>query len=212
MNSSKLSVMDIAVASRRSAYLAFAWVVVFVAWHVVWYLTGLGIPAPSDRNGPARVAVALFQVVVIVMATVGTVLPLAFAMSWGRRLPRWLVVVLGWIGFAVLAVRAMAGVVDTLLRVAGRAIGLTGPDRQRGHGVENPGAWDWIASYTTDALFVAGAVAFGVATRRFQRVTRFSAHIGVQPAGVKQRSRSARGNDLPQHHPAAHAPTPRRVP
>lgn len=164
--------MDLTAAkpdNRRSAYVAFAWVLVFLAWHVVWYLTGLGFPTLSNEDSAAGY---LFQVVVIVMTAVGTLLPLAFAMAWGRRLPRWLLLTFGWIGFAVLALRAVTGTVDTLLRVTGvRPNGLTALTLREVMGVEHPTAWDWIASCTTDALFIAGTAAFGLATLTFQRAT-----------------------------------------
>jgi hypothetical protein len=162
---------DVSGANKRSAWLAFVWVLTFLLWHVVWYATGLGFPDPSDRTGTARTVAYGAQAAILAMIVVGTALPLALGMAWGRRLPRWLLLTLGWIGFAVLAGRAAAGIADTALRLTGVEGGLTGLTEQQVMGTASPALWDWIAGYTTDALFAAGAVCFGLATLQFRRAT-----------------------------------------
>jgi hypothetical protein len=146
-------------------------VLTFLAWHVAWYATGLGFPEPSDRGGTARAVAYGAQAVIVAMTAVGTILPVALATQWGRRLPRTLLLTLGWIAFGVLGGRTMAGVADTALRLAGARGGLTGLTVEQVMGTASPGQWDWVASYTTDGLFALGAVAFGVATLHFQRAT-----------------------------------------
>jgi hypothetical protein len=44
---------DDAGVSRRAAYAAFGWVLTFLAWHVVWAVTGLPFPH-HDWSGAAR--------------------------------------------------------------------------------------------------------------------------------------------------------------
>jgi hypothetical protein len=172
---------DVSRANKRSAGVAFVWVLTFLLWHVVWYATGLGFPDPSDRTGAARTIAYAAQAAILAMIVVGTVLPLALGMACGRRLPRRLLLTLGWIGFAVLAGRAVAGIADTALRLTGVEGGLTGLTEEQVMGTASPGLWDWIAGYTTDALFAAGAVCFGLATVQFQRATSRSQRFDVIP-------------------------------
>lgn len=155
----------------RVAWVAFGWVIAFLGWHVVWYVTGLGFPDPGDRSGTARADAYGGQAVIIAMTVAGVLLPLAFGMRWGRRIPRWLLLAFGWTGFAVLAVRTIAGAVDTVLRLSGVQGGLTGLTAEQVMGTADPRLWDWIAGYTTDALFAIGAITFGLATLEFQRAT-----------------------------------------
>ena len=174
---------EVSHANKRTARLAFAWVIAFLIWHVVWYATGLGFPEPSDRTGAAARIVAYgAQAIIIAMTVTGTLLPLAFGMAWGRRLPRRLLLTLGWTAFVVLGGRTIAGVADTVLRLFGVEGGLTGLTAAQVMGTASPGPWDWIASYTTDVLFTVGAVAFGLATLQFQRATSRSRRDDRRPS------------------------------
>src|SRR5437879_338350 len=62
--------------SRRAAYAAFAWVLAFLAWHVVWAVTGLEFPH-HHWSGAGRMLMWGFDAVIYLMAAVGLALPLA---------------------------------------------------------------------------------------------------------------------------------------
>ncbi|HEY3506471.1 MAG TPA: hypothetical protein VGN37_27240 [Actinocatenispora sp.] len=156
-------------AHRPAAYVAFGWVLAFLAWHVVWAVTGLGFPQPSDHHGAALILMWGFQAVVVVMVVVGTALPLALARPWGRRVPRWMLLSTAWTGCALLAVRGVAGAGDDVVRAAGYARGLTGMTTAQVLGTAQPSAWMSFASTATDVLFLAGGVAFGLAALTYQR-------------------------------------------
>lgn len=156
-------------AHRRAAYAAFGWVLAFLAWHVVWAVTGLGFPRPADHHGTARVLMWGFQAVLVVMVVVGTALPLALARPWGRRVPRWMLLSAAWTGCALLAVRGLAGAGDDAVRAAGNSRGLTGMTTAQVLGTAQPSTWLSFASTATDVLFLAGGLAFGLAARRYQR-------------------------------------------
>jgi hypothetical protein len=149
-------------AGRIAAYTAFVWVMVFIAWHVVWVATGLAVPSAAEHHGSARVALRVFGVVVLLMTAVGTALPLALAQSWGRRIPRRILLTLTWAGCALLGARGLAGVGDDLVRVTGLLPdGLTGMTTAQTLGSAHPSTWTVAASGATDALFVLGGLAFG---------------------------------------------------
>src|SRR5690348_3802639 len=78
------------LANRRAGFVAFGWVVVFVAWHVVWYLTGLAVPTSSHFHGSARIAYAATSILTDMMWVIGCILPLALVQPWGQRIPRWM--------------------------------------------------------------------------------------------------------------------------
>lgn len=156
-------------AARRAAYLAFGWVLAFLAWHVVWAVTGLEFPSPSRHHGSERVALDVFTVVLLVMVAVGVVLPIALARRWG---PRWPLLATAWAGCGLLAARAVAGLADDLLRLTGlRPDGLTGLTTAQVMGSAHPSTWAVVASGTTDVLFALGALAFGAAAHTCRRVT-----------------------------------------
>ena len=52
--------------SRRAAYAAFGWVLAFLAWHVVWAVTGLRFPH-HDWSGAARMLMWGFDAIIYVM-------------------------------------------------------------------------------------------------------------------------------------------------
>lgn len=158
-------------ANRRAAYLAFTWVMVFLAWHVVWAVTGLKFPSPSHHGGSARVLMELSAVVVLVMVAVGTLLPLALAQPWGRCLPRWALLLTAWAGCALLAGRGLTGVADDLVRLTGiLPNGLTGLTTAEVAGSAHPSTWTVFAGEATDFLFLAGGLAFGAAAVAYRRV------------------------------------------
>ena len=154
--------------SRRAAYAAFGWVLAFVAWHVVWYVTGLPFPH-HHYHGAARMLMWGVDAIMVVMWAVGIVLPLALARPWGRRVPRWMLLWAAWTGCALLGARGIAGVADDVARAIGFSRGLTGMTMAQEMGTAHPSAWMWIAGTATDVLFAAGGLMFGLAALRYQR-------------------------------------------
>jgi len=161
------------MSNRLAAYTAFAWVLLFLGWHVVWSLTGLQTPSAETHQGPARAVFEVFSVVILLMVVVGTLLPLALAHSWGPRFPR---LALAWAGCALLSARGVAGVGDGLARATGLLPkGFSGLTTAQVLGDAHPSFWAVFASSATDVLFLAGGVAFGLAARVHRdQVTGFS--------------------------------------
>jgi hypothetical protein len=158
------------LSRRTTAYAAFAWVLSFFAWHVIWVATDLQTPSEVRHEGTARVLVDAFTVILFVMTAVGTVLPLALAQEWGRRVPRPLLLLGAWTGCVLLGARGVTGVCDDLLRVTGLLPhGLTGLTTEQVVGTAHPSAWMLFASGWTDVLFVAGGLAFGLAAVAYRR-------------------------------------------
>jgi hypothetical protein len=86
------------------------------------------------------------MVVIIVMVIVGTLLPLALAKPWGRRIPRWMLLSASWVGCVFLTTAQVIG-------------------------TEHPSFWALFASSATDVHFAIGGLAFGLAAIAYQRVT-----------------------------------------
>jgi len=156
-------------ASRRAAYAAFSWVLAFVAWHVVWAVTGLPFPH-HHWSGSARILMWGVDAIGWGIWAVGIVLPLALARPWGRRVPRWMLLWAAWTGCGLLGARGIAGVVDDVVRAIGFSRGLTGMTIAEVMGTAHPSAWQSFAEAATDVLFVAGGLVFGLAALTYQRV------------------------------------------
>jgi hypothetical protein len=155
-------------ASRRAAYAAFGWVLAFLAWHVVWAVTGLAFPQASHHHGVGLVLFWAGDAITWLMAAVGIVLPLALARPWGRRLPRWMLLCAAWTGCALLGARGIAGVVDDVAHAIGFSRGVTGMTTAQVMGTAHPSTWLSFASTATDVLFLAGGLVFGLAALRYQ--------------------------------------------
>ena len=163
---------DDAGVSRRAAYAAFGWVLAFLAWHVVWAVTGLPFPQASHHHGAALVLFWTSDAITVVMWAVGIPLPLALARPWGRRVPRWMLLWAAWIGCALLGARGIAGVADEVARAIGFSRGLTGLTAAQAMGTGHPSAWMSFAGAATEVLFVAGGLVFGLAALTYQRASR----------------------------------------
>ena len=158
---------DIGV-SRRAAYAAFGWVLAFVAWHVVWYVTGL----PFTHHHWSGAALVLFwasEAITWVIWAVGIVLPPALARPWGRRVPRWMLLWAAWTGCVLLGARGISGIADDVVRALGSSRGLTGMTTAQVMGTAHPSTWLSFAEAATDVLFLAGGLVFGLAALTYQR-------------------------------------------
>jgi hypothetical protein len=163
--------------SRQAAYAAFGWVLAFVAWHVVWAVTGLPFPH-HHWSGAARILMWGFDAIIDVMWAVGIALPLALARPWGRRVPRWMLLWAAWIGCALLGTRGIWGAGDDVARAIGFSRGLSGMTTAQVMGTAHPSTWYSFASTATDVLFVAGGLMFGLAALTYQHA--FPRHRSVE--------------------------------
>lgn len=154
--------------SRRAAYAAFGWVLIFIAWHVVWAVTGLPFPH-HHWSGAARIVMWGIEVISDVIWAVGIALPLALARPWGRRIPRWMLLGAAWTGCALLGARGIAGVGDEVARAIGFSRGVSGLTTAQVWGTGHPSAWMSSAGAATEVLFVAGSLMFGLAALTYQR-------------------------------------------
>ena len=140
----------------------------FLAWHVVWAVTGLGF-ASHQYHGAARMLMWAALAIEGVIWAVGIPLPLALARPWGRRVPRWMLLWAAWIGCALLGARGIAGAADDVARAIGFSRGLTGMTTAQVTGTGHPSTWMSFAGTATDVLFVAGGLMFGLAALTYQR-------------------------------------------
>jgi hypothetical protein len=153
-------------AARRAGYAAWVWVVVFTAFHIYWFtggrfgLAGQIPPATFDMYG----------LVVAAMFAIGAVVPLAVVQSWGRRIPRWMLLTALWTGCVLLALRGGLGLIDETLRVTGISPnGLTGLTREQVTGTAHPSASLLWAGRATDTYFTLGGLLFGITARSYPR-------------------------------------------
>jgi uncharacterized protein DUF3995 len=150
-----------------AGYAAFAWTLVFIVFHVYWYLGGhLGIgDAPNALPGmPSSVGGWIVQIVELAMFVAGLVVPVALVRRWERIGPRWMLLSLTWLGSAVLAVRGGAGIVDDLLRMTHiLPNGLTGLTYEQALGQAHPSAYTLWSLASIDVYFLIGGILFGVA-------------------------------------------------
>lgn len=146
------------VRSRSRAwagYAACAWAALFAAPHV-WWVFGIRAAWPGDdesyRAAFRNPWFLAYDLLVVVLCAVGAWVALATVRPWSRAAPRRLVLVLAWLGCALLASRGVAGLVAD-----GRADLVWWP------------------------TFLVGGVLFGLAARRYQRGSR-DRHIGAGSA------------------------------
>jgi len=137
-----------------AGYAAFAWGLVFGGISFYWALGGIlgsdtvgsSVEQMATANGHAALWITGF------MKVLGAVLALALVQPWGWRLPRPLLLVLGWGAAAVLTL--YGGV-----NVAGEALTASGLIR--------PGTVDWKSLlwhlYVWDMSFLVWGVLFGLA-------------------------------------------------
>lgn len=157
-------------APARAARAALIWTLAFIACHVYWYLGGqIGFgdqPVASALPAlyPSSVGDWIFTVVTGGMWVAGLVVPSALAWSWGRRLPRRLLVGLMWAGAIVLLARGCSGWVDDAVRFTGLSDGgLTGLSTKDLLGSADPTTYTKLSTVALDSIFSIGGVLFAYA-------------------------------------------------
>ena len=171
-----------------TGYAAFAWVVVFFAFHVYWEFGGrFGFgdqtdPLP-DRGG--SIAAWLFSVLTLLAFPVGALVALATVQSWGRSIPRRLLFSLLWAGFLVLVLRGGGSMLEDLLQATGvLQDGFTGLSQEQVRG-PNPSAYTIWSARGIDAVSLLGGILFGAPLRHYRRSFRGS---GAGPPRLPRRT------------------------
>ncbi len=144
-------------------YAAFAWVVVFFAFHVYWYAGGSFALAGPLPGLPDSVGGWIEEVFVVSAFPVGAGVCLALARGWLRGGVRRVAVVVVWFGCALLVLRGGAGLVDDLTRATGLLPnGITGLTLEQTMGTAHPSASQLWTGDLTDAYFFLGGLLFGL--------------------------------------------------
>lgn len=155
----------------RTAYAALAWVVVFFAFHVYWYLGGsFGVGGEGYRHAPHSVAGWIFEVLVVSAFPLGAWACLAIARGWPHGKMRRTAAIIVWLGCTVLVVRGGAGLIDDLTRAVGLLPnGITGLSHKQTMGAayyrSASALWSGNA---TDGYFLAGGIIFGLLACRYR--------------------------------------------
>jgi len=150
-----------------AAYASAAWLVAFVGWHAPLSLGWNPFPDPATGEGMSGTVFQAYNLTLICMASIGTVVVLATVRPWGRRFPRWLLLTPLVIGSVLLVLRGVPGFVEFLAQVTGVApAGLMG---QLDPDVEAPTGTQLYAGYAINLFFFLGAVLLVPATYRFWR-------------------------------------------
>jgi hypothetical protein len=159
-----------------AAHVALGWVVVFVGFHIYWYLGG-SFGSPGRLPGwPHSLIGWTFNVLVDGAFALGLLVP--WAISRGRALGRLAqpIGALAWLGGMLLLLRGGTGLVDDLTRVTGMLPnGISGLSTQETTGTTDPYVlWSGVA---IDAYFLAGGMIFtwlALRHRQYRQSSRIS--------------------------------------
>ena len=139
----------------------------FIAWHGYWALGGdfgFGDGESAFPDTTSSISGWIFTVGVISMFVAGLAVPLAVALGRGRRR---LLILLLWVGAAVLALRGIVGIVDDGLRFTGIVeTGLSGLSDAEVLGTARPSAYTVWSTIGLDAFFALGGLLFARAALR----------------------------------------------
>jgi hypothetical protein len=169
--SARAAVKNSARLPVRVAYAALAWVVVFFAFHVYWFLGGsLGLSGELPSLVPDSVAGAIYEVLEAAVWPLGAWVCLAIARGWPRGRMRGAALIVVWLGCAVLVVRGGAGLIDDLTRAIGLLPnGITGLSHKQTMGAAyyRSASALWSGNII-DAYFLAGGIIFGLLGCRYR--------------------------------------------
>jgi hypothetical protein len=182
----------------RPAYTAFAWVVVFFAFHVYWYLGGSFGVGGDGYVGGAKLKVVgwIVEVLALIAFPLGAWVSLAIARGWPHGKTRRAAAIIVWLACTVLVLRGGAGLIDDLTRAVGLLPnGITGLSHKQTMGAayyRSPSAI-WSAN-VTDGYFFAGGLLFGLLGWRY-RPARSQAGQGVAPRPMVSSRHASPGCD-----------------
>jgi hypothetical protein len=162
--------------SVRAAYGALAWVVVFFAFHIYWYLGGsFASPGELPSLMPDHLVAWILEPLNAAWP-LGTWVCLAIARGWPRGRMRRVALIVAWLGCTVLLVRGVAGLIDDLTRAGGLLPnGLTGLSTKQTTGMTQV----TVSGWAIDTYFFAGGLLFGLLAHRY-RPTRSQDGRGVR--------------------------------
>jgi hypothetical protein len=140
----------------RAAHIALSWVVVFIGFHIYWYLGGSFASPGKLPPGPHSLIRWTFEVFVLGAFVLGFLAPLAISRGWADGYLARPVAVLVWLGGVILVLRGVSGVVDDLTRAAGVRTGIIGLTTMQTTGIAHL-TWDWWA---IDSYFLMGGLTF----------------------------------------------------
>ena len=156
--------------------VALGWVVVFLSFHIFWYLGG-SFGSPGKLPGwPHSLAGWTFNVLVEGAFALGFLIPLAISRGWALGRLAQPIGTLLWLGGILLLLRGGAGVVDDLARVT-RILpnGITGLSTKDMAGTTS--AYALWSGRAIDAYFLVGGMIFtwlAIRHRRYRRSSRSS--------------------------------------
>ena len=102
-----------------AGYCAAFWSLLFALAHIVWAMGWyVGLPAKEARQWFERTGFLVYDLIVAGMCVVGVFVALALVQPWGRRLPRRLLLSLGWGAAGLLGLRGVAGVLQGVYLIA----------------------------------------------------------------------------------------------
>jgi Protein of unknown function (DUF3995) len=137
-----------------AGYGAAIWALIFAALHVAWAAGWyVGLEAEKAREAFQKPWFLAYDLVVAGLCAVAVFVALAVVQPWGRRMPRRLVIILGWMAAGLLLLRGGAGVVQFVSRLLG-------------------GKPVWHPSALWELWFCVGAVLFTLSAWRFTRFPR----------------------------------------
>ena len=150
----------------RVAYAALAWVVVFFAFHIYWYLGGsFANPGKLPDLIHHSLVGWILEVLVDAAWPLGTWVCLAIARGWPQGRMRRAASIVVWLGCVVLALRGGAGILDDLTRATGLLPnGITGLSTKQTTGMAHLTWSGWVI----DAYFFAGGLLFGLLASRYR--------------------------------------------
>lgn len=153
------------------AYAALAWVVVFFAFHIYWYLGG-SFASPGKLPGllPHSLVGWIFAVLVDAGWPLGAWVCLAIARGWPQGRMRRAALIVVWLGCTLLVVRGAAGLIDDLTRAVGLLpSGITGLSHKQTMGAAYYRSASVLWSNNViDAYFFAGGLLFALLAHRYR--------------------------------------------
>jgi hypothetical protein len=158
--------------------------VVFVGFHIYWYLGGSFV-SPGKLPGltPHSLVGWIFQVTEGGAWVLGFLVPLAISRGWAHGHVTKPMEILVWLGAGILVLRGGFGVIDNLTRAAGVRTGISGISTKQATGTSHL-TWSW---WPIEIYFLAGGMIFtwlGIRYRRHRRSLRPSDPIDPRGAGL----------------------------
>jgi hypothetical protein len=147
-----------------AVYAVVAWCVAFGALHLYWALggnAGLALFSTPDNQTVALTRDPLYMGLtwaVGIICVYGAGVALATIQTWGRHIPRWIVLTTLWIACGLCLVRGIGNPVQTLLIISGLFPfdDITGPSAAAWY------RWMLVDAIIFSPWFTLGGLSFGI--------------------------------------------------